>query len=46
MVGQAQYLLKLFNTNRYIFNLGHGVLQNTPVENVMKLSKLIQNWSA
>lgn len=28
----------------YIFNLGHGILPQTPVENVYKLVELIRNW--
>jgi uroporphyrinogen decarboxylase len=30
----------------HIFNLGHGILPETPVENVMNLARLVQDYSA
>jgi len=30
----------------HIFNLGHGILPETPVENVKNLARLVQEWSA
>jgi uroporphyrinogen decarboxylase len=30
----------------HIFNLGHGILPETPVENVMNLTRLVQEYSA
>jgi uroporphyrinogen decarboxylase len=30
----------------HIFNLGHGILPETPVGNVMKLTRLVQDFSA
>jgi uroporphyrinogen decarboxylase len=30
----------------HIFNLGHGILPETPVENVMNLTRLVQGYSA
>jgi uroporphyrinogen decarboxylase len=29
----------------HIFNLGHGILPNTPIENVSALVELVHNWS-
>ncbi len=29
----------------YVFNLGHGVLTKTPVENVARLAETIRNWN-
>ena len=28
----------------YIFNFGHGILPNVPIENVEALTKVVQNW--
>jgi uroporphyrinogen decarboxylase len=30
----------------HIFNLGHGILPQTPVENVKSLAKFVQEYSA
>jgi uroporphyrinogen decarboxylase len=30
----------------HIFNLGHGILPHTPVENVKRLGKFVQEYSA
>src|SRR5260370_17580946 len=30
----------------HIFNLGHGILPETPVENVKNLARLVQDYSA
>jgi uroporphyrinogen decarboxylase len=30
----------------HIFNLGHGILPETPVENVKKLARLVQNYTS
>ena len=30
----------------HIFNLGHGILPETPVENVKNLARLVQEYSA
>jgi uroporphyrinogen decarboxylase len=34
------------NRPGHIFNLGHGILPKTPVENVMNLCKFVQEYSA
>ncbi len=34
------------NRPGHIFNLGHGILPQTPVENVKKLAKFVQEYSA
>lgn len=39
-----QKLLKIVPKERYIFNLGHGILPPTPVENVQFLVDFIRNY--
>jgi uroporphyrinogen decarboxylase len=34
------------NRPGHIFNLGHGILPKTPVENVKKLASFVQEYSA
>jgi uroporphyrinogen decarboxylase len=44
---RAQTILDLAgNRPGHIFNLGHGILPQTPVENVKKLVKFVQEYSA
>lgn len=42
MLKQAGYILDTLKGDRFIFNLGHGVLPHTPVENVEALCDLIK----
>jgi len=37
--------LNKFNENKHIFNLSHGVLPQTPVENVEILVDIIRNYN-
>lgn len=37
-------LRKTFSNGGWIFNLGHGVIKETPVENVMFLKNTIRSW--
>jgi len=37
-------LLKIFSGRPHVFNLGHGVMQTTPVENVRLISDIILNY--
>lgn len=44
MVLQAETILKTFSNGPFIFNLGHGINKDTPVENVELLVKTIKDW--
>lgn len=37
-------ILNKFNNSPFIFNLGHGILPNTPIENVEEVLKTIRNF--
>ncbi len=37
-------ILNTFNDSPFIFNLGHGVLPNTPIENIEEIVKIIKNY--
>ena len=37
-------ILKAFNHGPFVFNLGHGVLPNTPIEHISELCKFISDW--
>ncbi|MBI3536673.1 MAG: uroporphyrinogen decarboxylase, partial [Chloroflexi bacterium] len=42
----AREILTQMNGRRgHIFNLGHGILPNTPIENVERLVEVIHNWN-
>ncbi len=44
---RAENILKLANNRPgHIFNLGHGILPNTPVDNVKQLAKFVKQYSA
>jgi uroporphyrinogen decarboxylase len=44
---RAEYILQLAaGRPGHIFNLGHGILPETPVENVKDLARLVQEYSA
>jgi uroporphyrinogen decarboxylase len=44
---RAEHILKLAaGRPGHIFNLGHGILPETPVENVKNLARLVQDYSA
>ena len=42
MIKEIDYLLNLMSDRPYIFNLGHGILPNTPETNVTKLISYIR----
>ena len=40
----AMNILEAFSDKPFIFNLGHGVIKETPVEHVEKLSQIIKDF--
>ena len=46
MLDQAKIILETWGDKPFIFNLGHGVIPQTPVENVQELSELIKSFRA
>lgn len=38
-------ILNEFGQGAFVFNLGHGVIQHTPPENVAMVSEIVRNWS-
>ncbi len=43
-VEQAKILLDTLGNKPFIFNLGHGMVPHTPIENVEALAKTIREW--
>jgi uroporphyrinogen decarboxylase len=41
---ETERLLEAFGRERFVFNLGHGVLPSTPPENVAYLAQIIREW--
>ena len=45
MMKEAEKYLNFFKNKKYIFNLGHGILPNTKVENVTKLVNFVKSYN-
>ncbi len=39
-------IMTKFKNNKHIFNLSHGILPNTPIENVEKVIKIVREYEA
>lgn len=46
MLTEAERILSLMGNRRFIFNLGHGIVPETPPENVAELVHFVKNWHA
>ena len=44
MINEIKNILLEMESNSFIFNLGHGILPQTPVENVFKLVETVRNF--
>ena len=42
---EAEKYLNFFKNKKYIFNLGHGILPNTKIENVTKLVNFVKSYN-
>jgi uroporphyrinogen decarboxylase len=41
---EMHYILKTFSNKPFIFNLGHGVIKETPPKHIEILSRIIQDF--
>ena len=44
MEREAERILGVLGNGPFVFNLGHGILPETPPENVARLAEVIRNW--
>jgi len=45
MEGAMEDVYQAFSSRPFIFNLGHGVIKETPVEHVHQLTKIVRGWA-
>ncbi|MGQ0674205.1 MAG: uroporphyrinogen decarboxylase [Hyphomicrobium sp.] len=46
MEERIDHILELMSGKRFIFNLGHGIVPETPPENVGRLVEIVRGWGA
>ena len=46
MVDRIHQILETFKDGSHIFNLGHGIIPQTPPENVALLAETLKNWKS
>jgi len=46
MLQEAERILTMMGPQRFIFNLGHGIVPQTPPENVAQLVQFVKQWQA
>src|SRR5262245_6597610 len=46
MRDQAERILAKFGKGRFVFNLGHGIMQTTPPDHVAQLCEIVHGWQA
>jgi uroporphyrinogen decarboxylase len=46
MEDEANCILRHLSPGRFIFNLGHGILPQTPPEHVAELCRIVHGWKA
>ncbi len=44
MVEEVKQIMEKYKKNKHIFNLSHGVLPNTPLENVKKVVEVVRSY--
>ena len=44
MEKEVEKILEALSSGPYVFNLGHGILPQTPPENVLKLVQIVKEW--
>jgi uroporphyrinogen decarboxylase len=44
MASEAEGILESLSKRRFIFNLGHGIVPQTPPEHVAELCRLVHDW--
>ena len=45
MIDSIKNILESFSSVSHIFNLGHGVIKETPTKNIELLIKTIREWN-